>query len=158
MIASFHECFCKWLGKMPPGKIPPRKDVPQEIAPWKITPRPPENFPQENCPPWNLFVNFFWSLVFVFMRIFVQKKNLFSFNHFFYFKFVYFIYLYYFFLSVYFWFSGMAYNVYHTYMRNQQCWASLSRSGYTPLLKATLIFNSASVLLNILINWASNVA
>ena len=145
------------IRKNAPGKnSSPEKCSPENCS-LKNYPPSPENFPQENCPPWNLFVNFFWSLVFVFMRIFVQKKNLFSFNHFFYYKFVYFICLHYFFLSIYFWFSGIAYNVYHTYMRNQQCWASLSRSGYTPLLKATLIFNSASVLLNILINWASNV-
>ena len=31
----------------------------------------------------------------------------------------------YFFLSVDFWFWGMAYNIYQTYMHDQQCWASL---------------------------------
>ena len=44
----------------------------------------------------------------------------------------------------------MAYNVYHTYMRDQQCWAS--SPGYTIFLYATLFFNSASVLLNNPIN------
>ena len=102
---------------------------------------PPENCPLENCPtencpqrkfpsrkltpgklppgklsPWNYFVNFL-SLVFIFMRIFVHKKNVFSLNEFFCYKFVYSIRLHYFFLCVYFWFSGMAYNAYHTYTR-----------------------------------------
>ena len=36
-----------------------------------------KNAPKENCPPWDFFVNFFLSLVFIFMRNFVHKKNLF---------------------------------------------------------------------------------
>ena len=68
------------LGKMP---SPPRRNA------------TPENCPPENCPPpllpWNFFVNFFLSLVFIFMIIFVHRKNLFSFNYFFYYEFVYFI-------------------------------------------------------------------
>ena len=116
------------LGKIPPGKIPPGKCLP-ENWPLKKCPSkncPPEHCPSENCTPWMFFINFFLSLVFIFMRIFVHKKNLFSFNKVFYYKFVYSISLHYFFLCVYFWFSGMTYNVYHTYMRNQQCWGILT--------------------------------
>ena len=83
------------LGKMPPVKKPPGK-----MSPGKLP--PPENCPQENCPPEKFFVNFFLSLVFIFMRIFVHKKNLFSFNYFFNYKFIYCICLHYFFLNVYF--------------------------------------------------------
>ena len=126
----------KVLGKMPPGKLPPGNLSPGKLPQGKLPPRklPQENCQSENCPLWNSFVNFFLSLVFIFMRIFVYKKNLFS--CFFYYKFVYSICLHYFFLSVCFWFSGMTYNVYHTYMRDQQCWTSLP--GYTLFLQATL--------------------
>ena len=68
------------LGKMPPGNIPPGKCLP-ENWPLKKCPSkncPPEHCPSENCTPWMFFINFFLSLVFIFMRIFVHKKNLFS--------------------------------------------------------------------------------
>ena len=81
------------LGKMPLGKKAPRKNAPCKIAPHEI---------------------FLWTFLMssFFYENFVHKKNLFSFNEFFYYKFVYSICLHYFFLSVYFWFSGMGYNVY----------------------------------------------
>ena len=61
---------------------------------------PPEKMPPEKLPTMKLFMNFFLSQGFIFMIIFVHKKNLFSFNHFFYYKSVYSICLHYFFLSV----------------------------------------------------------
>ena len=54
--------------------------------PWKIVPRkiaPKENCHPENCSPSNFLVKFFLSLSFIFMRIFVRKKNVFSLNSFF---------------------------------------------------------------------------
>ena len=65
------------LGKLPPGNLPPRKIAPQKIAPRKIASQ--EKCPQESFPPWIFFVDFL-SLAFIFMIIFVHKKNLFSFN------------------------------------------------------------------------------
>ena len=71
------------------------------------------------------------SFCFYFYENFACKINLFSINSFFYYEFVYsvcsilFILYAFLFLSVYFWFSSMAYNVYHTYMDDQQCWGSL---------------------------------
>ena len=81
-------------GKMPLGKNDPRKIAPQKIVPygncllenWPPENCPPGKFPPENWSPWNFFVNFFLSLIFIFMRIFDRKKNLFLFNSFFYYK------------------------------------------------------------------------
>ena len=73
------------LGKMLSGKMPPekcplenwsQKNCPQKIPQTKIGTRkiaPQENSPPEICPPWNFFVNFFSSLSFIFMIIFVWK-------------------------------------------------------------------------------------
>ena len=115
---------------MPPGKMASEKC-------------PPENCPEENChppgkspprkipppSPMKFFLGIFSYLKIFLMKSFIHKIYLFSFNYFFCYKFFYSICLHYFFQSVYFWFSGMEYNVYHTYMRDQQCWASLP--GYT---------------------------
>ena len=48
------------------GKNAPRKNLPQKIVPWKIA-------PQENWPTMKFFVDFFLSLIFSFMEIFVCK-------------------------------------------------------------------------------------
>ena len=112
--------------------------------------------PLGKLPPMKFFCVLFHISSFYLYENFRRQKNLFSFNQFFDYKLVYSKCLHHFFLSVLFWFSAMAYTVYHTYMRDQQCWASLP--GNMLFLQATLFFNSASVLLNILINWASNFA
>ena len=73
--------------RIAPGKLPPKKIVPHKIAPWKNALQ--EKCSPENCPPWNFFVNFFLSLIFTFMRIFVWKwkmKILLLLNSFFYYK------------------------------------------------------------------------
>ena len=59
----------------------------RKSAPGKNAPPPPEELPPKNCPqkifPRKIahheifFVIFYLSLVFIFMRIFVHKKNLF---------------------------------------------------------------------------------
>ena len=135
---NFSTKFCVWFFKKNIYHFGSRKTVPGKNAPGKMLLgklskiAPPL---QENCLPWMFFVNFFLSLVFLFMRIFVHKKNLFIYYKFyyeFYYKFVYSICLPYFFLSAYFWFPSMVYNVYRSYMRDQQCWASLP--GYTIFL------------------------
>ena len=65
-----------------------RKNAPPENCPLEnCTPglkiAPKENCLPENCPPWNFFVNFFLSLVFIFMIIFVHKKFFFHWINFF---------------------------------------------------------------------------
>ena len=112
------------LGKMPPGKLS-----------WgKLSPPPGKSPPRKITPPspMKFFLGIFSYLKIFLMKSFIHKIYLFSFNYFFCYKFFYSICLHYFFQSVYFWFSGMEYNVYHTYMLDQQCWASLP--GYTLFL------------------------
>ena len=106
-------------GKEPPGKKPPRK-----LPPWKLIPR---NMP----PPKGKLLPMKCFLCFYFYENFRPKEKSVFIQLIFYYKFVYSICLH-FFLRVYFWFSGMSYNGYQTYIRDQQCWASLA--GYTLFL------------------------
>ena len=108
----FSGCFCyqmkiadimnaiwnKVLGKVPLRNMAPGKMLPGKLSPGKLTPEncpqvklPPKKLPPGKLSPMKIFGNFFLSLVFVFMIIFVHQKNLFSFSWFLYYKFVYYI-------------------------------------------------------------------
>ena len=69
------ELFYMVIGKLAPGKLPSEKCSPENR---KIATPPPS--PPGKLPSMIFFVKFFLSLVFLFMRILVYKKNLFSFN------------------------------------------------------------------------------
>ena len=94
-------CF---QGKLPSRKLPTGRLLPGELTPMKF------------------LCGFFLISSFHFYDNFCLSEKSIFIQLIFYYKFVYSICLHYVFLSVYFWFSGMAYNVCHTYMYDQQCW------------------------------------
>ena len=140
------------LGKLPPGKKSPGK-LPLGKLPL------PENFPKEKLPqkivPIKIFCEFFLvSSFYIYENFRPQGKSIFI-QLFFYYKFVYSICLHYFFLSVYFWFPAWHIMfIIHIWVTNNAGHRYLAPRFF--ISKA--FFNSASVLLNILIKWASNVA
>ena len=92
-----------FLEKMPLGKnVPWKIDIPGKSPPGKLL-------------LMKFFCEFFLISIFIFMRVFSIRKSTFSL----------FILYALFFPKHIFLISGMVYNVYHTYMRDQQCWASL---------------------------------